>query len=122
MPPNSIDEYLAGVPSPQREALQRLREQIHAAAPDAVEAISYGLPAFRLDGRFFAGFSATREGCSYYAGKAPIEALRDELAGYRLQKGTISFRPHEPIPPDLVTRLVKLRLAEYRGELEATQE
>jgi uncharacterized protein YdhG (YjbR/CyaY superfamily) len=113
MPAATIDEYLAGVPDDQRAALQRLREQIHAAAPDATEAISYGLPAFRLDGRFFAGFGATKTQCSFYAGKAPLEALADELTEYKLWKGTINFRAGQPLPAELVAKLVKVRLAEH---------
>jgi uncharacterized protein YdhG (YjbR/CyaY superfamily) len=113
MPAATIDEYLAGVPDDQRAALQRLREQIHAAAPDAVEAISYGLPAFRLRGRFFVGFGATKTQCSFYSGKAPMEALAGELAGYRLWKGTINFRADQPLPADLVRKLVQVRLAEH---------
>jgi uncharacterized protein YdhG (YjbR/CyaY superfamily) len=110
----TIDEYLAGVPAEQRTALQRLREQIHAAAPDAVEAIGYGMPAFRLNGRWFVGFGVAKEQCSFYAGKAPLLAYAAELTGYRLQKGTISFRPDQPLPAELVTKLVELRVAEYR--------
>jgi uncharacterized protein YdhG (YjbR/CyaY superfamily) len=115
MPAATIDEYLAGVPDDKRAALQRLREQIHAAAPDATEAISYGMPAFKLDGRWFLGFAATKDSCSFYAGRAPLEALADELAGYRLWKGTINFKPDAPLPPELVTKLIQVRLAEHRA-------
>jgi uncharacterized protein YdhG (YjbR/CyaY superfamily) len=113
MPAATIDEYLAGVPDDQRAALKLLREQIHAAAPDAIEAISYGLPAFRLGGRFFAGFGAAKDHCSFYVGKAPLEAHKADLAAYRLWKGTINFQPDRPIPAELVTKLVEFRLAEY---------
>jgi uncharacterized protein YdhG (YjbR/CyaY superfamily) len=115
MPAASIDEYLAGLPDDKRAALERLRQEIHAAAPDAVEAISYGMPAFKLDGRYFAGFSATKRHCSFYTGRAPVDALSAELAGYRLWKGTINFPPDRPLPSALVTRLVQLRLAEFRA-------
>lgn len=111
----TIDEYLAGVPDDQRAALQRLRKQIHAAAPDATEAISYGRPAFRLDGRYFVGFGAAKEHCSFYVGRAPIEAHADELTGYRLWKGTVNFQPDQPLPAELVTKLVQLRVAQYRS-------
>lgn len=110
----TIDEYLASVPDDQRAALERLRGQIHAAAPDASEAISYGMPAFRLDGRWFVGFGVTKEHCSFYAGRAPVEAHAAELSGYRLWKGTINFRADQPLPAELVTKLVQVRLAEYR--------
>lgn len=114
--PSSIDEYLAGVPDDKRAALQQLREQIHVAAPDAVEAISYGMPAFRLGGRYFVGFSATRQHCSFYPGRAPLDALASELAGYTVWKGTINFHADQPLPEELVTRLVRARLAEYQGQ------
>jgi uncharacterized protein YdhG (YjbR/CyaY superfamily) len=111
----TIDDYLAGVPDDKRAALERLREQIHAAAPDATEAISYGMPAFKLDGRWFVGFGAAKDHCSFYAGRAPIEAHADELAGYQLWKGTINFQPAQPLPAELVTKLVQRRVAEYRA-------
>jgi uncharacterized protein YdhG (YjbR/CyaY superfamily) len=114
MPAATINEYLAGVPDDNRMALQHLRELIHAAAPDAVEAIGYGMPAFRLDGRWLVGFGMAKDHCSFYAGKAPLKALADELAGYRLWKGTINFQADAPLPDELVTRLVRLRVAEYR--------
>ncbi len=115
MSPATIDEYLAGVPEDKRVALERLRQQVRAAAPDATEAISYGMPAFKLDGRYFAGFSATKRHCSFYAGRAPVEALSGELAGYRLWKGTINFPPDRPLSPALITKLVRLRVAEFRA-------
>jgi uncharacterized protein YdhG (YjbR/CyaY superfamily) len=112
MPAASVDEYLAGVPEGQRAALQRLREQIHAVVPEATEAISYGYPTFKLDGRWLVAFSASKKHCSFYAGAAPVTALASELEGYRLWKGTINFQPDKPIPADLVRRLVEVRLAE----------
>jgi uncharacterized protein YdhG (YjbR/CyaY superfamily) len=115
MPAATIDEYLAGVPDDKRAALERLREQIHEAAPEAVETIAYGMPAFKLDGRWFVGFGATKKHCSFYAGKAPTVAHAAELAGYRLWKGTINFLPAEPLPPELVRALVEARVAEYRA-------
>ncbi len=115
MPATTIDEYLAGVPEDKRAALERLRELIRAAAPDATEAMSYGRPAFKLDGRWFVGFGVTKDHCSFYAGRAPIEGLTDELAGFRLWKGTINFKPEQPLPADLVRRLVQVRVAERRA-------
>ncbi len=82
--------------------------------PDAVESISYGMPAFKLDGRYFVGFSATKAHCSFYAGKAPTVALATELTAYRTWKGTINFQADEPIPAELVAKLVAVRIAEYR--------
>jgi uncharacterized protein YdhG (YjbR/CyaY superfamily) len=111
----TIDEYLAGVPDDKRVALERLRAQIKAAAPDASESISYGLPTFKLDGHWFVAFGVAKNHCSFYAGAAPLEALAAELAGYRLWKGTINFPPDRPLPADLVTRLIEVRIAEHRA-------
>jgi len=108
MPPATIDQYLAGVPDDKRAALERLRQQIHAAAPDATEAIGYGLPAFRLNGRYFLGFGAAKRYCT-------ILAHAGQLAGYRLWKGTIDFQPNQPLPAELVTKLVQARVAETRA-------
>ncbi len=107
MPAATIDEYLASVPEVKRAALERLRDQIRASAPDATEAISYGLPAFKLDGRWLVGFSATKKHCSFYAGAGPLKAHTEELAGYQLRKGTINFPPDRPLPPQLVSKLVQ---------------
>jgi uncharacterized protein YdhG (YjbR/CyaY superfamily) len=115
MPAATTDEYLAQLPTVQRAALSQLRELIRAEAPDAVETISYGLPAFKLDGRFFVGFGAAKRHCSFYAGAAPVRAHADELAGYRVLKGTVNFQPDQPLPAELVRKLVQVRLAEFRS-------
>jgi uncharacterized protein YdhG (YjbR/CyaY superfamily) len=110
----TVDEYLRGVPNDKRAALQLLREQVAAAVPDAAQVISYGFPTFKLDGRWFVAFAATKNHCSFYTGGAPLEALADELAGFRLWKGTINFAPDRPLPAELVTRIVQVRLAEHQ--------
>lgn len=110
----TVDEYLAGVPDDKRVALERLRAQIRAAAPDATESISYGLPTFKLDGHWFVAIGAAKNHCSFYAGAAPLEALAGELAGYRLRRGTINFPADRPLPAELVGRLIEVRIAEHR--------
>lgn len=109
----TIDEYLAGVPDGMRAELQRLRAQIHALVPDATEAISYGLPAFKLDGRALVWFAAWKAHCSIYPlTDTFMEAHAAELKGYRRTKGSVHFTPEEPLPPPLVERLVRARLAD----------
>jgi uncharacterized protein YdhG (YjbR/CyaY superfamily) len=103
----TIDEYLAGVPDDKRAALEQLRQQIRSAVPDASESISYGLPTFKLDGKWLVAFGIAKGYCSFYTGRAPMEAHAAELAAYRLWKGTINFPPDRPLPPDLVTTLVR---------------
>lgn len=106
----TIDEYLAALSPDKRAALQRLRRIIRAAAPGAEERISYGLPAFRLDGSMLVWFGAAANHCAFYPG-AVVDAHRGELEGYDTGKGTIRFQADYPLPAALVRKLVKARIA-----------
>ena len=117
--PQSIDEYLARLSVEQRAALQFLRRTIRAAAPKAVECISYGIPAFRLDGRVLVYMGAARKHCALYPGAHPIEAHKQALAAYDTSKGTIRFPPDAPLPATLVRKLVKTRIAEQAARRSA---
>ncbi len=110
---DQIDAILAGLPADQRAVLQDLREAIAAAAPEAVEAISYGVPAFRYRGRPLAGYAGAKAHCSYFPFSPPvIDRSRDELVGFDTAKGTIRFTPEHPLPEALVVRLVRARMEE----------
>jgi uncharacterized protein YdhG (YjbR/CyaY superfamily) len=112
----TIDEYLAGVSADQRAALQRLRRAIKAAAPRAEEGISYGLAAFRLDGKPLVAFGATASHCAFYPmSGTTVAAHQADLAGYDTSKGTIRFTATEPLPVALVRKLVRTRIAENQG-------
>ncbi len=112
-PTARIDAILAALPSGQRVALQALREIIAAAVPDADEAMPYGVPGFTLDGRPLAGYAASKKHCSYYPmSPGAIDAHREALSGFSLSKGTIRFSPEQPIPPELVTSIVRYRKAQ----------
>ena len=106
----TIDDYLATLSDDKRAALQKLRKDIHAAAPDAEECISYQVPAFRLNGRMLVWFGAGKNHCSFYPG-AVVEQFEDDLAKYETSKGTIRFSPDKPLPATLVRKLVKARIA-----------
>ena len=108
--PQTIDEYLAALSDDKRDALERLRKNIRAAAPKAEECISYQLPAFRLNGRFLVAFSAAANHCAFYPGTV-VEAHKDELEDYDTSKGTIRFQADNPLPAPLVRKLVKARIA-----------
>lgn len=110
--PKTIDEYLGGLSEGKRAALEKLRKDIRAAAPDAEECISYSIPAFRLDGRILVFFGAASKHCSFYPGAHPIEALKEELEAYQTSKGTIRFPEDSPLPARLVRQLVKARIEE----------
>ena len=108
-----IDTYLATLPDDVRNALEALRRTIQTAAPDAVEAISYGAPAFRYHGRPLVSYRAAKAHCSFYPmNPAVIDAHRAELKAYDTAKGTIRFTPNAPLPDNLVTSIVKARMAE----------
>jgi uncharacterized protein YdhG (YjbR/CyaY superfamily) len=110
----TIDDYLERLSDDKRKALERLRQTIRAAAPDAEECISYQLPAFRLNGPLVA-FGATANHCAFYPmNGTTIETFKDELKGYGTSKGAIRFQPDKPLPAALVRKLVKSRIAENR--------
>jgi len=106
----TVDEYLARLDDDKRIALEKLRRTIKAAAPRAEECISYQLPAFRLDGRMLVWYGAGANHCSFYPG-AIVEAHTQDLKKYETSKGTIRFQPDAPLPPALVRKLVKARIA-----------
>ena len=111
--PETIDEYLAPLSNAKRAALEVLLRAIKAAAPKAQECISYGIPAFRLDGRMLVAFGAAAKHCAFYPGARPVEAHKGDLKAYSTSKGTIRFQPDSPLPATLVRKLVKTRIAEY---------
>ena len=127
MPAADVDEYLAGVDEPKRATLEVVRASILRAAPDAVEVISYGMPAFRIDvagssgkakpkPKVIAGFAAFRNHLAYLPHSSNVfPALVDDLAGYTVTKGSLHFPVDEPLPDALVARLVATRRAEVGG-------
>lgn len=111
--PTTIDEYLATVTPDQRLVLEKLRQTIRVAAPDAEECISYGLAAFKLDGRPLVAFGASTNHCAFYPmSSTTVAAFQKELAKYDTSKGTIRFPADKPLPAVLVRKLVKARIAE----------
>ena len=96
--PTTIDEYLAGVKADQRPALETLRKTIRAVAPKAEEYISYGLAAFRLNGRPLVAFGATANHCAFYPmNSTTVEAFQGQLKGYETSMGTIRFPSNKPL-------------------------
>ena len=114
--PKTTDDYLAGVSPDKRAALEALRRSIQAAAPKAEECISYQVPAFRLNGKLLVAYAAATNHCAFYPGSV-VQAIKDELRDYDTSKGTIRFPANKPLPPDLVRKLIKLRIAKNDGGL-----
>ena len=110
----TIDEYLATLSKDKRDALERLRRIIRAAAPGAEECISYQLPAFRLDGRSLVWFGAAANHCAIYG---VVGTHENELEDYDTSgRGTIRFQPNDPLPAALVRKLVKARIAKNKAQ------
>jgi uncharacterized protein YdhG (YjbR/CyaY superfamily) len=108
-----VDARLAALPADQRAALQALRATVAGVAPDAVDAISYGLPAFRYHARPLIAYGAFKTHCSLFPMSPElIELHRDELADFVTAKGTLQFTPEHPLPTDLVERIVRERMAQ----------
>jgi uncharacterized protein YdhG (YjbR/CyaY superfamily) len=108
-----IDTRLRALPADQRATLQALREIIAAIAPEAVEAISYGLPAFRYHGRPLVAYGGFAKHCSLFPMSPElIERHREELEGFVTAKGTLQFTPDHPLPLDLVERIVRERMVQ----------
>jgi uncharacterized protein YdhG (YjbR/CyaY superfamily) len=111
-----IDAYLAALPADQRNALQNLREIVAVTAPQAVETISYGIPAFRYRGHAMVWYHAAKTHCSFFPTSEPIEALADDLTGFEHSKGTLKFKPAKPLPRETIEKLVRYRLAQIDGD------
>lgn len=118
--PNTVDEYMAELPVDRRAAMEGLRRTIRAAAPDATESIAYLMPAFRMGKQFLVSYASFKRHYSLFpASDAVIAAGGDALTPYLFGSGTIRFPASQPIPLDLVKRIVEVRVAEC--EAVATQ-
>lgn len=107
----AVDDYLAGLPEPKRSNLGQLRQQIRDLIPDAEECMSYGLPAFKIDGNVVAGFAAFNHHLSYlpHSGSVLL-ALADQLADYTSTKGSLHFPIDQALPQNLVSLLVATKM------------
>ncbi len=114
--PKDVDEYLARVPKPARNTLNKIRAMIRSAVPPkATEAISYGIPAFKYKG-VLVWYAAFSNHCSLFPTAAVIEAFKKELKGFSISKGTIQFPTDKPLPDALVRKMVKARVAQVEGK------
>jgi uncharacterized protein YdhG (YjbR/CyaY superfamily) len=114
--PKNFEEYLASVPAPARGALKQMRAAIRSAAPaEAVEIISYGIPAFKHK-RVLVWYAAFSKHCSLFPTAAVIETFKEELKGFVISKGTIQFPTDKPLPTALIKRVVKARVKQDEGK------
>lgn len=106
-----IDAYLDQIDEPKRSTLRRLRHDILAVIPDAEQTISYRVPAFKIDGKTVAGFAAFKNHLSYLPHSGSVfPELAEELAGYVTTSGALRFPVDVPLPADLVSKLIDVRI------------
>jgi uncharacterized protein YdhG (YjbR/CyaY superfamily) len=116
--PKNIDEYIAGFPCDVQKILKQIRTTIKKAAPDAEEAIKYGIPTFVLNENLV-HFAAFKNHIGFYPTPSSIEAFKDELSRYESAKGSVQFPIDEPMPLSLIGKIVKFRVKEARARSTA---
>ncbi|WP_045524601.1 iron chaperone [Neobacillus niacini] len=114
---NSIDEYILQFPKEVQDILQNLRNVIKEAAPEAVEKISYQMPAFALHGNLVY-FAANKNHIGFYPTSSGIAAFQHKFTDYKSSKGAVQFPKDKPLPYDLISEIVKFRVAENRKKAE----
>jgi len=113
----TIDEYIAAFSPDIQEMLENIRTAIRESAPEAEEAIAYGIPTFRLHGNLV-HFAAFKHHISFFpGGPSAIQAFKNELSQYKQSKGTVQFPLGEPVPLELVKKMVKLRVRENEARI-----
>lgn len=110
--PKSTDEYISNFPAATQIILQEVRETIKNAAPNANESISYGMPAYKLNGKALVYFAGYKNHIGFYATPTGHAEFTEELAKYKQGKGSVQFPINEPMPLDLITKIVKFRISE----------
>ena len=114
---NTIDEYILQFPTEVQETLKTLRKVIKEAAPKAEEKISYKIPTFTLHGNLV-HFAAFKNHIGFYPAPSGIEAFKEELSKYKGAKGSVQFPIKEPLPYELIIKIVKYRVMENMTRAE----
>jgi len=110
--PQEIDAYLEALPDDVRSALERARSIVRETAPESTERVSYGIPIFRLQ-RDLVGISAQKNHCSLHSMSTSLmSAMAAELEGFQVSGATIHFTPEQPLPRELVEKIVRERIRE----------
>ena len=110
----TIDAYIANFPKEVQGILEKIRQTIRKAAPDAVEAISYQIPTFKLNGKYLVYFAAWKDHIGFYATPSGNEAFKKELSQYKVSKGSVRFPIEKPIPYELMEKIVIFRVKDIQ--------
>lgn len=111
----NIDEYIAEFPSDTQKVLQEVRALIKKNAPGAVETMSYAIPTFDLKGKHLVHFAGFKKHIGFYPTSSGIAAFSEELKGYKSSTGSVQFPHGQPLPTDLIRRIVEYRVDEVLG-------
>lgn len=112
--PKDIDDYIAGFPEEVQKILKKVRTTIRQTAPEAEETISYQIPTFKLNGTYLIYFAGFKNHISLYPAPRGAEEFKKELSAYEGGKGTVQFPLDQPIPYDLIKRIVKFKVKENK--------
>jgi uncharacterized protein YdhG (YjbR/CyaY superfamily) len=118
---SSIDEYIDSCPPEVRKPLQQVRRTIQKAAPGAVEAISYQMPTFKLNGKNLVHFAAWKHHIGFYPTPSATSKFKKALSAYKGAKGSVQFPLDEPMPVDLIKGIVAFRVSELEKKLAAAK-
>jgi len=113
---NSIEEYIAEFPPETQKVLEEMRALIRTSAPGATERISYAIPTFDLNGRHLVHFAGYKTHIGFYPVPSGLEAFKEDLTPYKQGKGSVQFPLGQPLPTDLIRRIVEFRVAENIGK------
>lgn len=112
---DSIDDYIAQFPATTQTILEELRALVRATAPEATETISYAIPTFDLNRKHLVHFAGYDKRVGLYPAPSGLEAFKEELSHYKSGKGSVQFPLGEPLPTNLIRRIVEFRVAENVG-------
>ena len=116
MPIKTIDDFISQYPPEVQTILQKIRALIQKSAPGAEEAMSYGIPTFKLNGKNLVHFSAFKEHIGFYPTPTGIEKFKKELSAYEWAKGSVKFPLTKPVPYALIGRITQFRVKEVMGQ------
>lgn len=115
--PNTVNEYIATFPKDVQESLNQIQEIIHKSAPEATESIAYEMPAYKFNGKPLVYFAGYKSHIGFYATPSGHTEFSEELSKYKQGKGSVQFPLSEPLPFDLIKRIVEFRVKENTGKV-----
>lgn len=117
----SIDEYIGTFPDDIQSHLESMRQIIKSVIPGAIETISYQIPTFKINNKNIVHFSAYKKHIGLYPGPSAIEHFKEELSHYKWSKGAVQFPLDNPIPSELVKKIVIFRARENQSQIKNTR-